>query len=70
MYSKIGVEHFCGRIRLSELGKIGEVGPPASGLSYFTFSLFAPAVLNGNLALRGKTADVLEGVQANAKTNT
>lgn len=35
-------------------GRIGEVPAPASRFEFFTFPLFAPAVLNGNPALRGR----------------
>lgn len=35
-------------------GKIGEGGHPASWVSTSHHSLFAPSVLNGNLALRGQ----------------
>lgn len=35
-------------------GRIGEVPAPASRFKFFTYPLFAPAVLNGNPALRGR----------------
>lgn len=35
-------------------GRIGEVPAPASRFESFTLPLFAPAVLNGNPALRGR----------------
>jgi hypothetical protein len=35
-------------------GRIGEVPVPACRYEFFTPSLFAPSVLNGNPALRGR----------------
>ena len=35
-------------------GRIGEVPAPASRFEFFTLPLFAPTVLNGNPALRGR----------------
>ena len=39
---------------VKETGRIGEVPVPASRHSHLTLPVFAPAVLNGNPALRGK----------------
>lgn len=39
--------------RGGDAGRMCEVGPPASGLSFFTFPYSHLAVLNGNPALRG-----------------
>ncbi|EAN08807.1 hypothetical protein EfaeDRAFT_0412 [Enterococcus faecium DO] len=52
---------FCQRVRVDfpwciqrrQPGRIGEVGPPASGCSFFTVPYSHLAVLNGNPALRG-----------------
>ena len=44
--------HTC-RKRGCETGRMCEVGPPASGLSFFTGPYLHLAVLNGNPALRG-----------------
>lgn len=41
---------------MRERGRIGEVGPPASGCSFFTVPYSHLAVLNGNPALRGRPA--------------
>ncbi len=43
----------CPKLRWMR-GRIGGVPAPASRFEYFTLPLFAPAVLNGNPALRGR----------------